>query len=187
MFGTVIILTIAQFLYRFIKKKIHEMKEHKKFERAEHEKRRSQLQMLELELMQQKDEIKEDGPGGFEECMNLALGKETDKIDPEIGILTSRSDDHSVRFRGEAKDTKRPSEMGDMTSRSRTRKFSKKETKTKRAVWVNLIYVNLKGFGYWINAAAFIVSYTFVVYSLYNIATNATSNERGMVSIFYGE
>jgi hypothetical protein len=139
--------------------------------------------------MEQKDEIIEAEPGGFEDCMNIALSKEgNNKYDMENGIKTGRSDEESVRYRGEGKDAKRPSEAsnpGDMTSKSRTNRFDKKAGKTKRALWVNLIYVNLKGFGYWINAAAFIVSYTFVVYSLYNIATNTNANERGTVSVLH--
>lgn len=44
-----------------------------------------------------------------------------------------------------------------------------------------LIYLNLKNFGYWINAASFIVSYTFIMYVFFNLGTAATSSEKGVV------
>lgn len=47
-----------------------------------------------------------------------------------------------------------------------------------------LIYLNLKNFGYWINASSFVVSYTFIVYIFFNLDTSASSNEQGVVSYF---
>lgn len=55
------------------------------------------------------------------------------------------------------------------------------ETKFKKK-FRELIYLNLKNFGYWINAASFIVSYTFIVYVFFNLGSAATSSEKGIVN-----
>jgi len=62
---------------------------------------------------------------------------------------------------------------------------NKDDSKRYRSVlWINLIYTNLKGFGYWINASAFIVSYTFIAYTIFNSSETATPNEKGTVISF---
>lgn len=48
-----------------------------------------------------------------------------------------------------------------------------------------LIYLNLKNFGYWINASSFVVSYTFIIYIYFNLGSAASANERGVVSLSY--
>jgi hypothetical protein len=42
-----------------------------------------------------------------------------------------------------------------------------------------MTYVDLNNFGYWLNAASFIIAFTFIAYTVYNISADATSNEAG--------
>ncbi len=44
-----------------------------------------------------------------------------------------------------------------------------------------LMYTNLKNFGFWINAVAFIISYTFVAFTYFNLSDSATETEKGIV------
>jgi hypothetical protein len=47
--------------------------------------------------------------------------------------------------------------------------------------FTDLIYHNLRNFGYWINATSFCISYTFIIYVYFNLTSAATSNEKGIV------
>ena len=59
-----------------------------------------------------------------------------------------------------------------------------KEVEGKRRMQlVRLMYLNFKNFGFWINAAAFIVSYTFVAYTYFNLPSSSTPTEKGVVSL----
>lgn len=61
-----------------------------------------------------------------------------------------------------------------------------KEVEQKRQMsLVKLMYLNFKNFGFWINAAAFIVSYTFVAYTYYNIPSATTETEKGVVRYLF--
>ena len=59
-----------------------------------------------------------------------------------------------------------------------------KEVETRRRIrLLRILYLNLKNFGFWINAAAFIISYTFVAYTYFNMPSSTGDSERG--TVFY--
>ena len=45
-----------------------------------------------------------------------------------------------------------------------------------------IIYMNFKNLGFWINASAFIVSYTFIAYTYFNMSDSVTDTEHGIVN-----
>ena len=47
----------------------------------------------------------------------------------------------------------------------------------------SLVYANLKNFGHWINSSSFIVSYTLVAYTIFNLPDNARDEPKGMVNL----
>jgi len=79
---------------------------------------------------------------------------------------------------------------------------NKKEDKTKQKMSLNIlkeielkkrlqllavIYMNFKNLGFWINASAFIVSYTFIAYTYFNMSDSVTDTEHGIVTKLFWE
>lgn len=60
----------------------------------------------------------------------------------------------------------------------------KMEKKFKTRI-TDLIYNNLRNFGYWINASSFCISYTFIIYVYFNLTSAASANEKGIVIYSY--
>jgi len=73
---------------------------------------------------------------------------------------------------------------------------SSKKTNTKQSMNLNILkdielkkklqllsvmYLNLKNIGFWINASAFIVSYTFIAYTYFNMSISVTDTEHGIL------
>lgn len=133
---------------------------------------------------------------GFEDDIDASLDHDLEQlksISPGINKDETRLEANHVSFRGgnksriEPKELKKPKESVKVQrlpfQRTSAKTMTMKETyqlqKKKQMFWANLIYLNLKRFGYWINAGSFIVSYTFVTYSLFNITGSASANERG--------
>ena len=134
---------------------------------------------------------------GFEDDIDASLDHDLEhmkSIYPGVNKDETRLDANHVSFRGNKsrieptnKSRVEPKESKENAKtpfqRVSAKRMTLKETyqlqKKKQMFWANLIYLNLKRSGYWINAGSFIVSYTFVTYSLFNITDTASANERG--------
>jgi len=132
---------------------------------------------------------------GFEDDIDASLDHDLEHLRSIYpGINDHKKDEtriedahhNQVSFRGGPNKSRiepKESKPVPIFQRTSNKRMTIKETfqlqKKNKMLWANLIYVNLKRFGYWINAASFIVSYTFVTYALFNIAESASANERG--------
>lgn len=147
------------------------------------------------------DEIEEDGVDGIleQDINNIASARQTTMqpiqaggtialikdADPEIQISDMRTarENLSAEERviiDQLKILAKKIAFQEKEQEIKTEKKNKIKTKFQTKI-MDVVYNNLRNFGYWINATSFCVSYTFIIYVYFNLTSAATANEKGIV------